>query len=340
MSMIFDHICKAVGANPAYAQGGGGNASFKKDGKLYIKASGFRLSEFSENSACVVLDLEKVKMAFEHMLGAHADETAYVRASQEAVIESRGGSNLRPSIETGFHVFLDTYILHTHSVFVNAFTCVEYGKERLEEIFGSRLQWVWVPYVNPGSSLTREVKKIRENYIHEMNTVPHVFFLQNHGLIVDGETPEEVGKMHEKVTELIQEKLIGKKEYPIPQITRVSENTYQSATLFLREFIRAYPEKVTQFKKLVLFPDQAVYGMSMAFDNTEGNKISISLETGSVVYHANEKEALVMEEILVAWSWIIDSIVTRGEACSVISPENCAYILGMDSEKYRQALLK
>ncbi len=340
MSMIFGHICKAVGANPAYAQGGGGNASFKKDGKLYIKASGFRLSEFSENSACVVLNLEKVKTAFERMLSAQTDEAAYVRASQEAVIESRGGSNLRPSIETGFHVFLDTYILHTHSVFVNAFTCVEHGKERLQEIFGSRLQWVWVPYVNPGSSLTRQVKEIRENYIREMSIVPHVFFLQNHGIIVDGETPEEVGILHEKVTELIQEKLIGKKEYPIPQIVRIRENTYQSATVFVKDFIHAHPEKVTQFKKLVLFPDQAVYGMSMSFDSAEGNKISISLETGSVFYHANEKEALVMEETLVAWSWIVDSIIAHDEVCSVISQENCAFILGMDSEKYRQTLLR
>ena len=53
----FVRMSQAVGARADYVQGGGGNTSVKfPDGKMAIKASGFKLSDIQESEAYAVLD--------------------------------------------------------------------------------------------------------------------------------------------------------------------------------------------------------------------------------------------------------------------------------------------
>ncbi|HEU4754447.1 MAG TPA: class II aldolase/adducin family protein, partial [Armatimonadota bacterium] len=51
---------------------------------------------------------------------------------------------------------------------------------------------VWVPYVDPGQPLAREIRARVEAYIDEQNTAPRILLMQNHGLIALGKTPGEV----------------------------------------------------------------------------------------------------------------------------------------------------
>jgi rhamnose utilization protein RhaD (predicted bifunctional aldolase and dehydrogenase) len=51
---------------------------------------------------------------------------------------------------------------------------------------------VFVPYVDPGLTLAREVKKLLKQFIEEEGMLPKAILMQNHGLITMGDSPKAV----------------------------------------------------------------------------------------------------------------------------------------------------
>ena len=179
-------LANTFGSDPEYARAGGGNASVKVDGVLHIKPSGVGLATLTADDL-VPLRLDVLLEAL------HSDEPTDgdpVRAAAERA--KIGQPTRRPSVEILFHALIpDPFVLHTHPPIVNMVTCCEDAPEVVARLLGDDA--VFVPYTDPGIPLAREVERCRTEY--ETRTgrpAPGVTLLGNHGLIVSGNTPDEV----------------------------------------------------------------------------------------------------------------------------------------------------
>lgn len=160
-------ISHAVGSLPELVQGGGGNTSVKcKGGIMYIKASGIPLKQITSKNGFVAVD----------------------RAGK--IIRSRTNGAQRASMETYMHLYLSRYVIHTHSVYVNVFTCMQGGKAYLTNIFVHKNP-LCIIYKNPGKQLAAEIRKRTNFYQRKYQQDPKVLFLENHGLITSSNNAEE-----------------------------------------------------------------------------------------------------------------------------------------------------
>jgi rhamnose utilization protein RhaD (predicted bifunctional aldolase and dehydrogenase) len=156
-----EQISQAVGNDPDITQGGGGNTSVKLDNRLMaVKASGFRLKDITSENGFVVVDYSRIKEY--HKSVNTSEEKDYDTDSanfiKECIVEINGIKPLKPSVEAGFHSLLDKYVIHTHSVYANIICCAENGKDLVDLIFkGKNFSYIWIPYINPGFSLTMSI---------------------------------------------------------------------------------------------------------------------------------------------------------------------------------------
>lgn len=146
---------KLIGDNPNYVQGPGGNTSYKNDKKIWIKASGTRMSKALTEEIFVPLSLD----------GKVLKKT-----------------KLKPSIELDFHLIIPyKFVIHTHSYGSLIYAIGSRGEEKLFK----RDDIAFVNYQTPGVNLCKEI-------ISKLDFKKHKsIVLQNHGFISWGNTMEE-----------------------------------------------------------------------------------------------------------------------------------------------------
>ena len=95
-------------------------------------------------------------------------------------------------MEILFHALMpERFVLHTHPTTVNALTCTSHGAEIAERLFGASV--LWVPYTDPGLPLARAIRDVRLSHEQRTGTpAPRVILLQNHGLLVAGDSAAEI----------------------------------------------------------------------------------------------------------------------------------------------------
>lgn len=200
-------LAQRFGRDPDFSRGGGGNASAKVDGVLYIKPSGVALATLTA-ADLVPLDMAPLLALL------HADDPA---ANDATVGDPRPGADVagggdrgdvlmstamaarlahaggrRPSVEVLFHAFLpDRFVLHTHPPAINAVTCNSDGAALAARLFGDEA--LWVPYTNPGLPLARAIVEARRAFVARTGRpAPQVTLMQNHGIIVAADRPSEI----------------------------------------------------------------------------------------------------------------------------------------------------
>lgn len=344
----FLEMSRSISEYPGMVQGGGGNTSVKINADIMlIKASGVRLSEMSGKNGYVGVEWKKIHRFFKNSKTASFANAEIGSRSviDEAVIPEYSCADSRPSIEAGFHVLLDRFVLHTHSVYVNSIACVREGENLMKTVLVNRgIPAVWIPYSNPGASLTKQfamcIKKYRQRHAQ---TVPQVFILQNHGLVVTGATAAQTLRWHVRVHSLLKKFLSVQ---PCPRVTLEDrgENLWQSKTSFLLNFIHTHPAALENFSALILFPDQVVFGKDIVIrpkaTKRERYKTVIATADPNIIYYTNFREAQNIEEILTAWAYIIKTAEKNRLTLSTISTDDIAYISNMEMEKYRRQLVE
>jgi rhamnose utilization protein RhaD (predicted bifunctional aldolase and dehydrogenase) len=161
-------------------QGGGGNTSLKENGTIWVKASGTWLAESAKRDIFARVDLEQTRSAV-----ARGVEPRFAP-------DPAAGSTMRPSIETSLHVVLPHRIVaHYHSVRAIAWSVLQDAHRRLAPLLEG-LRWNWVPYRRPGLPLASAVLQV-------MKSRPDVLVLANHGVVVGGETCDEVWSLIREV---------------------------------------------------------------------------------------------------------------------------------------------
>ena len=161
----FVALSARLGADPLLVQAAGGNTSVKRDGVLWIKASGKLLREAANENIFVPVDLAGVREGIER---DEADPTTG---------RVLGDTPLRPSIETTLHALLpQRVVLHLHSVNALASEVREDGQAQVARRLEG-LPWAWVDYRRPGLPLTRAVRSAA-------GAATSVLALANHGIVV------------------------------------------------------------------------------------------------------------------------------------------------------------
>lgn len=185
---------------PHYAKGGGGNSSCKSDTTLWVKASGTTLANVTPKT---LVALQRTKLARLYELA-----TPQSAAAREALVKELVAAAVEPetpgraSVEAPLHDSLAArYVVHTHPPLVNALTCGHQGAAAAAELLPQAL---WVPYTDPGYTLSMHVRQAISEYRREWEREPPIILLENHGVFVAAETAAEVRTIYAELTECLQ----------------------------------------------------------------------------------------------------------------------------------------
>ncbi|MGI6777352.1 MAG: class II aldolase/adducin family protein [Acetivibrionales bacterium] len=337
-------ISQAAGNSPDLVQGGGGNTSAKLDDELMaIKASGFALNQVTDREGYVVVNYRNIRKYYEEVdlesgIDYEKDSTGFVSRN---IVKLEGLKDLRPSVEAGFHSLLKKYVIHTHSVYANIICCTKNGKDLADKVFLDKgHDFIWIPYINPGFSLTLRIKEELGRHIGKTGKFPQVVLMENHGLIVTDDSYQDCIRLNEEVNNAIKDYFNIEGDYPEIKIDRVGENTYKSSTGCMLDYLKNENIEPDYFDRFVLYPDQLVYlGGNVSVNGTE-NKLNINTRTGEVVYKTNMREALAMEETLFAILYVINTIKKKNLELKTMSETEIAFIANWESEKYRKKIIK
>jgi rhamnose utilization protein RhaD (predicted bifunctional aldolase and dehydrogenase) len=173
-----EDLCAKMGANRLLVQGSGGNVSWKEGNELWVKASGTRLGDAKVDNIFVAVCLKSMR---ENLSARNFDATAHLL----------GDSTLRPSIETSLHALLpQKVVFHIHAVDVLAYLVKKDHTSYLESIFNGLLNFVSVDYKKPGAELAEAVYDALQT-----RKGANVIFLANHGIVVGGDSVDQVEKI-------------------------------------------------------------------------------------------------------------------------------------------------
>jgi rhamnose utilization protein RhaD (predicted bifunctional aldolase and dehydrogenase) len=351
----FIHISKYVGQRFDLIQAGGGNTSVKMlSGEMHIKASGYALSELSQDKGYVTVDSRGLA---DRLLSSEIvhdpDKKNREFLCKQLVQESIVDSGLLPSIETALHLLLHQYTCHTHPVAVNVLTCAENWRESLSEHFPTACL---VPYATPGIDLAiamhGEIEKYREVHYKE----PKVVFLQNHGLLISSDCPKEVIRLNDEVVVRAEEIVsLDLSDYrlttSVSSLINSLRNTDLIAYLSCDGDIQNWLNAKRPLDDLVpIFPDKYVFsGVSMVLLENLQDPTPVEdyqkqfFDMPKVVAYknklffmaANVRKAKESEEVFKSHILIKQA---SSQELQVLSTAEIAYLGSWEAEKYRQRL--
>lgn len=164
-------LTRRVGKDPLLTQGSTGNSSAKLNGILWIKASGRWMGDALRDQILIPLNL--------------ADVTESVRKNVDPAQRYPNAS-----LETAMHAVMPhPVVVHVHCVNTIAWAVRTDAPAQLRQRLEG-LRWQWIPYVESGLPLSREME-------HALSLSPdsNVFVLGNHGLVVAGDDPRPVANL-------------------------------------------------------------------------------------------------------------------------------------------------
>ena len=154
--MKFIEACNFIGNEYSLVQGTGGNASIKiSSNEMLIKASGTALSDITEYNGLV-------KVNFPDLIKFYSNNNLSIILNKgtQIVMQSKiEKSEIRPSMETGFHSFLGKCVIHTHPSSLLLLLSIQNGKQILFNLL-NKFDVLWLDYVSPGHELSYEIGKL------------------------------------------------------------------------------------------------------------------------------------------------------------------------------------
>jgi len=175
----FVYLSETIGKDLNMCQNGGGNISVKVQDYMVIKSSGFNLKDVYKLGGYSVVRpnifaLSSAEIFDELVIGSVVSE-----------------KYKRPSMETGFHSLLDKYVIHVHPIYLTTLLCLENSKELMKQLY-SEYDYEYIPYSHPGYSLFEAIKTC--------DLAKKIFFLENHGIIISSNDPQEAQTLLADIT--------------------------------------------------------------------------------------------------------------------------------------------
>ncbi len=247
-------LSRYYGRDPNWVIAGGGNSSWKDKTSLWVKASGTSLAAASAET---FVEIDRAQLASLWDKDYPTDPELRERQALDDLMATRyAGQSLRPSVETGMHdVLPQAFVFHSHPTLVNAVTCSVEGEERARQLFVDELfgpEIVWIPSINPGYVLSKRILDEVASYRDTYKTNPRMILLQNHGLTVAAESPEEIHRMHSRCTELLLREV-----RTIPDVGAVDADLHVAAGVIRAIGDARVAEGATDKETVVLFEANA-----------------------------------------------------------------------------------
>ncbi len=198
-------LSRHFGSDERFVIAGGGNTSAKTDDTLHVKASGHSLGTIDADGFVAMNRPDLNALLCSEVAGEPGERESRVK---QAMLAARcdPADTRRPSVEALLHHLLsDTFVAHTHPTLVNAVACCTEGKTIVEELFGDEV--LWVPFVEPGYILAQTIRDGLATLRSAEKPAPTAIIMQNHGLIIGGETLDEVRKKTDRVLETLAQRV-------------------------------------------------------------------------------------------------------------------------------------
>ena len=198
-------ISRFYGRDPNFVLAGGGNTSYKNEEQLYIKGSGTSLAGIApENFICLDRNVLNRLWAKDFPEDPEEREAQVLQSVMAAIAPGQEGK--RPSVETSLHNFFpQRFVVHTHPALLNGLSCSKEGADRAAQIFGKDI--LWIPTVIPGYILAATVKGLMASYRQDQGREADILIMQNHGLLVAGDTIAEVKLKTDRLIEKLEDQI-------------------------------------------------------------------------------------------------------------------------------------
>ncbi len=352
------------GLDPEWILAGGGNTSFKDATGLYVKASGTSLGTIDETGFCTI-DRDRLMRIWERSYPEDAD--AREAAVLADLMAARGeGQKGRPSVETLLHgLFPQSYAVHSHPTIVNGLTCGRDGEAAFARLFKDIA--IWVPFVEPGYLLARAVKAEAEAFRSRAGAFPNLMFMQNHGLLVAGESAAEIDRLSALVisrleAQIVRRPCLAAKAVDATAISRgakaIKDLAGEGSTVLFRAdgeiLARAASEAAFAPLSLPFSPDHIVYAgheflcvdgldslpagwLGYADRNGQAPRIVLVRETGAFAISGNGAAAVNAMLLFVDACKVAAYAESFGGA-SHMSPAMVHFIRNWEVERFRAAV--
>jgi len=192
------------GANADYVLAGGGNTSQKEGDTLAIKASGTQLATI-DAGGFVHLSCAKLLRIFDDVLPSNSE--AREKIVLEKMLDARlSGQTKRPSVETLLHaLFPFRFVVHLHPALVNGMLCSRDALDASRNLFKDEAESL--PYTTPGFTLADAVRDILNMRKKSGLSPLKILFLQNHGVFVAADTPDEIESLYAHIFDVLRQKV-------------------------------------------------------------------------------------------------------------------------------------
>jgi NAD(P)-dependent dehydrogenase (short-subunit alcohol dehydrogenase family)/rhamnose utilization protein RhaD (predicted bifunctional aldolase and dehydrogenase) len=366
-------ISRFYGQKKDFVIAGGGNTSFKDENHIYIKASGSSLATIDE-SGFAQLDRKMLNLISEKTYSDNAMERE--NQIKHDLLNSRifPEKGQRPSVETSLHDLMAfRYVVHTHSTKVNGLICSKNAEKQTAILFGDDV--VFVPYVDPGYVLFKEVQSRINAYRKRTSVEPQIILLQNHGIFVAADSIGEIHKLYDKVIDKL-DAAIGKipemVNLPVnPAVAKIipairmmlSGNGLKTLKVITNSYYQQFLSSEAEFQKIALpfIPDGIVYcNSSFIFADYNGDtdalliELSAKIETyiktqpktpkiicikgiGCILASDNALGVLTLEDVMND-TCLISMYTEKFGGQSPMTPSQVLFIDTWEVEQYRLAL--
>ena len=134
---LLKNYCTKIGKNSLLVQGAGGNASWKHNNILWVKASGTWLADAIKKDIFVPVDLVHLQQEISNN-------------NFSSVPRVIGDSNLKPSIETLLHALMPhKVVLHLHAIEILSHL-VRFNPEIIfSKLIDTSINWSLIEYFKP-----------------------------------------------------------------------------------------------------------------------------------------------------------------------------------------------
>lgn len=313
-----------------HVQGPGGNTSVKIDEILVIKASGFTFGDVANGIGFVTLNNSTIVNNLVSKISSN--DAVYENEAPQVLGSFPDG--LKPSMEFEFHALLDTFVLHTHSVYVNVLSCSSECETLLKKIFEPD-EYFLVPYVTPGFPIAEYLLKHKNG-----NAYPSIIILKNHGIIVHGSSAQMVLEKYQYVID----KIINEYELPLMAdlvLQKKEEDVYlvDEVNVSANNIdVKLLVETLTQN---ILIPDQSIFFRGKVSSSIQINPgVFVHIDTNQITLKGNDKFILACTTMLGAVYYIVNNLKKLGLKADYISSEMINIMHSLSTEKYRSSILE
>lgn len=203
-------VSRKYGSDPEFVLAGGGNTSAKMGDTLWVKGSGTALANIGAGDF-----VRMHRPPLDNLLTCDfgTDRTVREERFKQAVMAARAEpeKGQRPSVEVVLHHLMPRkLVVHSHATVVNMFACSQRGETLVRELCGDDV--LWVADVDPGLVLAQTLRDGLKAYAKKTGRdCPRAVVMQNHGLVVAGDTAQEIQEHTDWLIGVLGRKLAGLK---------------------------------------------------------------------------------------------------------------------------------